>query len=239
LAGNQRIYIHHPRVELGLVAHGFDESYQGLKRTGIDVEQGKITAIGNRFEWRNTNDELLLGIDSNGDASFSGTVRAKNFYHSVLVHGQENIYYCTDDNVSPEDGHTYPYVKGHYYKSSELDTYWGNTNLSLCTGSADIIAVYGSGGGPVDIYLPIASDYDGKLVEIVDTRYTQPSGQTYVGGLFVRQVGGAWKMHLSFDDTTGREYARANGNNEHEGGNYRFLSYGGYWVLLSTKYLGN
>ena len=239
LPGNPIASIYHPLLIIG------SQDEVGLLRTGIDIEKGKITAVTDNFEIQNSRGDTTFSIDQEGniigagDASFEGTIKSKNFYHSVLVHGQENIYYCTDDNVSPEYGHTYPYVKGHYYKSSELDTYWGTENLSLCTGSADIIAVYGSGVDSVNIYLPIASDYDGKLVEIVDTRYTQPSGQTYVGGLFVQQVGGDRKMHLSFDDTTGREYARANGNNEHEGGNYRFLSYGGYWVLLSTKYLGN
>lgn len=179
----------------------------------------------------------LTGRSYMNNADIKGTVRATNFFHNVVVHGDEYVYYCQDDNVSPQDGHTYPYVKGRYYLSSELDSYWGTTNLQICTYEADIVVVpHGSSDtGGVSIDLPMATDFDGKLVEIVDTRYTQ-SNASPVGGLTVYQCDGASKMRGTFGATPA-QYVRLNTNNSHDGGNYRLLSYEGYWVRLST--IGN
>lgn len=83
-------------------------------------------------------------------------------------------------------------------------------------------------------------DYEGKIVEIVDTRYTQPSSQYFVGSLYVQQCDGASCMKNNFTQSISlSDRLTLNGNEEHHGGSYRLMSYkeGGnyYWVKLGTS----
>ena len=92
---------------------------------------------------------------------------------------------------------------------------------------------------PSYVVLPNAADYDGKIVEIVDTRYTQPSSQYYVGNLHVSQADGGQKMKGDFIQTTPSDKLTLNGNYDHDGGAYRLLSYKqsgvSYWIELKTS----
>lgn len=256
--------LRHPQLEEGTVATEFsagdtemtssikqtaDEIEALVNDTGVDITNKNINLYADKVKFyknkasATAGDAAKIWIDGGDgslhavDGNFEGTVRAKNLFHNVLIHGNEYVYYCQDDNVSPRDGHTYPYVKGRYYLSSELDSYWGTTNLQICTYDADIIVVshgsYDTNGVSID--LPLATDFDGKIVEIVDTRYTQSSASP-VGGLTAYQCDGASKMRNEFGATPA-QYVKLNSNNSHDGGNYRLLSYDGYWVRLST--IGN
>jgi hypothetical protein len=136
------------------------------------------------------------------------------------------------------------FTVGNYYTNSEIRSLSGDhldidsTGMVKCSYSSDIYIIPSSNNdtGGVAIFLPLATDFDGKLIEIVDTRYTQPSSQNYVGGLTVYQCDMASKMRGTFGATPA-QYVKLNSNYSHDGGNYRLLSYEGYWVRLST--IGN
>ena len=120
VAGNGRIIIHHPRLERGLEAHGFKDSYFGLKRTGIDIQSGKITAQADKFEWLNTNGNQIMGLDSQGNATFAGNVSASNIYspnifESICVGGDLCSYVVQEDNG--------PEIKYHrvYYCGADIE----------------------------------------------------------------------------------------------------------------------
>ena len=81
--------------------------------------------------------------------------------------------------------------------------------------------------------MPIASYFTGKIIEIVDTRYTQPSSSNYVGALYLQQCNGTNNMKGNINGNP-TNIIRLNGSQNHDGGNYRVLSYNNYWVRLST-----
>lgn len=197
---------------------------------------------------------------------FTGTVRAKNFFHGVCIVYSEEWYYLnykptvtlngdgdidcsTQSEYDMEMAFWKDYEQGKYYqwtaerKASLYGSPLSNIENSPytpvfvpCTGPADIVAIPNTANdtGDITIVLPCASDFDGKIVEIVDTRYTQPSSSYYIGNLFVRQADGSSKMKGTF---TGQPLysLTMNGNYEHDGESHRLLSYEGYWVKLKTS----
>ena len=197
---------------------------------------------------------------------FTGTVRAKNFFHGVCIVYSEEWYYLnykptvtlngdgdidcsTQSEYDMEMAFWKDYEQGKYYqwtaerKASLYGSPLSNIENSPytpvfvpCTGPADIVAIPNTANdtGDITIILPCASDFDGKIVEIVDTRYTQPSSSYYIGNLLVRQADGSSKMKGTF---TGQPLysLTMNGNYEHDGESHRLLSYEGYWVKLRTS----
>ena len=67
------------------IAQTADSIKLGVEKAGINLTSGKITSIADNFEWKNNNNETILGINSDGDAEFAGTVKAKNFYHGICL----------------------------------------------------------------------------------------------------------------------------------------------------------
>ena len=194
--------------------------------------------------------DALTGDSVMGNTYVEGTVKATNFYHSVCISGLEQYAYCSQlfiDTWSLDDDtqeYMVNFTVGKYYTESEVRSLSGNqlginsTGMVKCSYSSDIYVIpssyYDTGG--VEVFLPLATDFDGKLVEIIDTRYTQPSTSNYVGGLVVKQCdhGNAMKPTFGANPT---DQVRLNASQSHDGGSYRLLSYGGYWVRLST--IGN
>ena len=68
-----------------IIAQTADSIKLGVEKAGINLTSGKITSIADNFEWQNNEGETILGMNSNGDAEFAGTIKAKNFYHSVSL----------------------------------------------------------------------------------------------------------------------------------------------------------
>lgn len=230
---------------------------------GLDLTNEAITAKGGKFKMQdqNGNDTFVLDQNGNlvsqGDASFGGTIKAQNFYHGVVMHGEEDCWLCLSQN----SGSPYSFTVGKYYTQAEVEAISNNQYgspptyidtsrgfyeaFANCTGAADIVVVKSSANDttPVDITLPNAADYDGKIVEIVDTRYTQPSGGTYVGNLYVYQADGGLKLKGNFNQSTPSDHLTLNGNTDHDGGAYRLLSYKqlyntvitSFWILLKTS----
>ena len=67
------------------IAQTADSIKLGVEKAGINLTSGKITSIADNFEWQNNEGETILGMNSNGDAEFAGTIKAKNFYHSISL----------------------------------------------------------------------------------------------------------------------------------------------------------
>jgi hypothetical protein len=221
---------------------------------GLDLTNEAITAKGGKFKMQDNagNDTFVLDQNGNlvsqGDASFGGTVKATNFYHGVVINGEADSWFCTR-----ADG-GYGFVVGRYYTAAEINDIsdgdypdpptQGQSDLFVrCTGSADIVVCKATANdtSPSYVVLPNAADYDGKIVEIVDTRYS-PSPY-YVGNLYVRQADGGEKIKGNFNETTPLAKQTLNGNYDHDGGSYRLLSYKqmynstltSFWIVLKTS----
>jgi hypothetical protein len=221
---------------------------------GLDLTNEAITAKGGKFKMQDNagNDTFVLDQNGNlvsqGDASFGGTVKATNFYHGVVINGEADSWFCTR-----ADG-GYGFVVGRYYTAAEVNDIsdgdypdpptQGQSDLFVrCTGSADIVVCKATANdtSPSYVVLPNADDYDGKIVEIVDTRYS-PSPY-YVGNLYVRQADGGEKIKGNFNETTPLAKQTLNGNYDHDGGSYRLLSYKqmynstltSFWIVLKTS----
>ena len=220
---------------------------------GLDLTNEAITAKGGKFKMQDDagNDTFVLDTNGNlvsqGDASFGGTIKAQNFYHGVVMHTEEDCWLCRQANGG------YGFVVGKYYTKAEVYTISGGDygqpptsgmpDLFVnCTGSADIVVIMAgtSGTGDDTIVLPCAADYDGKIVEIVDTRYVQ-SG--YMGNLYASQADGGLKMKGNFNQSTPSNTVTLNGNYDTEGKSYRLLSYKqmynstltSFWIVLKTS----
>ena len=215
-------------------------------------------------EW-GKNVHLYGEIHATG-GEFTGTVRAKNFFHGVCIEYSEEWYYLnhkptvtlngdgeidcsTQNEYNAEIAFWRDYEEGEYYQwNDERKASWYGSPMAFienspytpvfvpCIGPADIVVIPNTANdtGDITIILPLASDYDGKIVEIVDTRYTQPSSSYYVGNLFVKQADGANKMKGTFTGNNTNSLTM-NGNNDHDGKSYRLLSYNGFWVKLGTS----
>ena len=68
-----------------VVSQTADKIQMGVERAGINLSTGKITSIADNFEWQNNDGQTILGLNSNGDAEFQGTIKAKNFYHAICL----------------------------------------------------------------------------------------------------------------------------------------------------------
>ena len=119
---------------------------------------------------------------ANFKVQYNGAVKASNFYSGVHILGlTEKVYCCVSTFTSDETGKTY--TEGLYYTEDEIgissegdsdkDVY--STKLKWCTGSADTILLPRSTSGTRNIVLPRAKDFEGKLVEIIDSSYTNTS----------------------------------------------------------------
>ena len=228
----------------------------GTRRAGIDIQNGTVNLFGDRVTFSNADgsvkDKVWIdpekGTINAVDGEFSGVVRATNFFHSVAISGSYTVGFCNRDfldKYSDEpwiDNFTY----GGYYTEEEASQLSGEKvgigSMVKCTGAADIVVIKATGKdtGDKTVILPRAQDYEGKIVEIVDTRYTQPDSQHFVGSLYVRQCDDASCMKTSFAMSAYiPNKLTLNGNNEHNGGSYRLMSYkeGGnyYWVKLGTS----
>ena len=155
----------------------------GLVRTGIDIENRKITAQADNFEiWNNAKTKKTFSIDqdgnlmSAGDAYIGGTIRAQNFFHNVCIFNGDATssaysyqrcyvpqnYSVAWDNETAEGAENAPYrgQEGQYVEAEE-----NAQCLVPCTYDADIIlsTIYTRGK---TVHIPKASDFVGKCIEI-------------------------------------------------------------------------
>jgi len=123
------IRIIRPRLEEGMEARGFGSDIEGLARTGIDIERGKITAVADQFEWQNRDGDQIMGLDAAGNAEFAGIVRSKGIYHSIGFFSVSNGttaynwtyqdgYVRTERNYLTPEEYSDEYEEGHGYVSA-------------------------------------------------------------------------------------------------------------------------
>lgn len=228
----------------------------GTKRAGIDIQNGTVNLFGDRVTFSNADgtikDKVWIdpekGTINAVDGEFSGVVRATNFFHSVAISGSYTVGFCNNDFLDQYSDEPWigNFTYGGYYTEEEARQLSGENvgigSMVMCTGAADIVVIKATTTDTreITVTLPRAQDYEGKIVEIVDTRYTQPSSQIFVGSLYVRQCDNASCMKGNFAQSISiSDQLTLNGNNEHHGGSYRLMSYkeGGnyYWVKLGTS----
>ena len=150
-------------------------------RCGLDIDEESITASGGKFKMQDDSGNTTFELDTNGnltskgDAAFSGTIRAKNFFHNCCIflegNGSANNeiysyfkYYCF--NGTTIDGVTYE--TGKYYDGA-LDVY--PSNFAKCTYDADVVTMIcnASPDGSTKwktVLLPDPKDFEGKIVEV-------------------------------------------------------------------------
>lgn len=104
-----------------------DDVFLGIGNCGIDITNQSITAKGGKFKMQDQNGNDTFVLDTNGDlvsegsASFKGTIKSPNFYHSVCYYMQGNSY--IDEN---EDSWGYCISTTYTVGSDTYDlTQWG------------------------------------------------------------------------------------------------------------------
>ncbi len=167
-----------PKLERGAVATDYTEKAsdgsEELLATGIDIESRKITVTANMFEVRNNSGETTATVDENGrlsvsDGDFTGTVRAQNFFHNVHILGStEKWLYITSSESDQLEVGKY-YLESVVYDMT-ISEDWGGVP---CIGAADLVLLpRDTCGAARYVVLPSAKDYEGKMVEIIDTGYS-------------------------------------------------------------------
>lgn len=214
----------------------------------INALTGDEWGASGNVHFKQNGDVFIKGEVHATSGEFTGTVKATNFFHGVVIHGEETVAYCTQaflDYLEDNDLDDYisNFAVGQYYTEEEIrylsDDQVGidSSGMVMCTGPADIVVIKDSANDtyPCTITLPLASDYEGKIVEIIDTRYTLPSSSNYVGNLYAKQADDGNKMKGNFSQSISiGSSITLNGNYDHDGGNYRLIAYNGYWVKLNT-----
>lgn len=151
---------------------------------------------------------LLTGKMSAARGNFvvnpDGSVKVHNLYHDICVAGQEKYAYLSDGTFfwDYEDCDWVSNFRlGGYYTEEQAralsDGQVGIDSMDKCTYDADIVVVPNmpNTSGVRHVCLPCASDFEGKMVEVIDNAYTngQPMGDIRVhaadGGDF---GGGIW-----------------------------------------------
>ena len=138
-----------------------DEITLGVKKTGVDIKDGKIDLYADKVKFyknksaAQAGDEAKIWIDGdNGtlhavDGDFEGTVRASNFFHRVCIlsvgNGNNRLWYCkpNSDGYDTHDESFYylyhnedffdNFEEGRYYTAEEINTLSGGqiTNYSI------------------------------------------------------------------------------------------------------------
>lgn len=153
----------------------------GLKRTGIDIEAGKIDMTSDKFTLRNNDGEQTMGVDENGNVEVSGTVKAYNFYHKCVTFWPSENYspmqrqYMGVDSNGFVHGKIYEqsYLNGLESTNSSAFSYYNTNKSSLfipCTGTADVVNVTTNTSTDFDdsdsLMLPDPATCQGKLIEL-------------------------------------------------------------------------
>ena len=171
----------------------------GLNRAGISLTNGKITSVADNFQWKDNSGNTILGIDSTTQqAVFAGTVKAKNFYHSICNFMEGGTYkdgdgetwaYCSNANTS-DYIYSYGMRTGKYYSLTQLKQLSGNYYSSfpagffICSYQADIVNMMPKTTNWSDttaVMLPRPDDFEGKVVEVFAFAYGSTAKSVYVG----------------------------------------------------------
>jgi hypothetical protein len=167
------------------------QAFIGIGNCGIDFTNGAITAKGGKFQMEDENGNPTFELDtdgnlnSKGNASFGGTIKAKNFFHNICHFTEGNAvspntyshsrYYCTTTHT---EGST-EYVAGEYYENP------GSQYFLECTYDADVIDMIPIttdwSGSKKTVNLPDPKDFYGKQVRVSVLKYGSGTQNAIVG----------------------------------------------------------
>lgn len=169
-------------------------------RCGLNIDEESITASGGKFKMQDDSGHTTFELDENGnlvskgDAAFSGTVRAKNFFHNSCIFLEGNSssnpeqysyykYYCYR-SVTIDDK---TYEVGAYYEPDEIESIDGYSYaFQKCTYDADVITMIcnASPDGSSNwntVMLPDPKDFIGKVIEVYGFNTGSNTGNHNVG----------------------------------------------------------
>ena len=129
-----------------------------LLATGIDIKSHKIEMTADNFTLKNNKKEVVFGTDADKNIFVTGTIRANNFFRKVCVWN----YFK----------HAYYFKDGVYYSEQEVeDKDLVTDDMIVNSGPADLVIVpfYSKEATERVVCLPDANDYEGKIIEVVDT----------------------------------------------------------------------
>ena len=130
----------------------------GLSATGVDISKHKIDMIADNITLKNNKEEVVFGTDADKNIFVTGTIRANNFFRKVCVWN----YFK----------HAYYFKDGVYYSEQEVeDKDLVTDDMIVNSGPADLVIVpfYSKEATERVVCLPDANDYEGKIIEVVDT----------------------------------------------------------------------
>ena len=167
--------------------------------TGIDIYNKRVDVTADNFTVRNNKGEMVLGTDADKNLSVMGTIKALNLFHNVCIwgHNPGAYYYLSTDKKY------YNYAEFYDMVYSDHSTHVAG-DFEKCSGPADIVVIpyaYQMTTQEKEsfrtVVLPDANDYEGKMIEVVDTNYNNRTVNFYV-----KSVNGGWfssMIYLSGD----------------------------------------
>jgi hypothetical protein len=223
-------------IQASVSEHGDVLTSLGMSKNGIAMKGKSFSFASSDAEGA----EKYLELGKNG-ATFSGTVKAKNLYHNVCIWGQW-------DSMTFYDYDSKKYMT--HAEAVAADNDYMNNYEHYCTGKADVVIVpwYNTSSDNDQswvrkVILPAAADYEGKMIEILDTAYGSGGDITvYAKDPETKTNGGHFALGLNMGDSIDI----AGNNNQSltlaKGTSNRFLSikvngvY--YWLRIQETNIG-
>ena len=141
--------------------------YTGDKKVGVTLEDGKMTCIGDGFEWQNQDGEQVMGLDNQGNATFKGVIRSGGIYQNIDFYDTSNAYH--QYRWIYEDGHVRE--KGEYVAPEEYSEHIDDGYVMInCEyigcGLLDVVYLRNEWPDNNCIYIPNPQGLAGKQMEI-------------------------------------------------------------------------
>jgi hypothetical protein len=188
-----------------------------LGQVGIHISgtNKSIQAIGEKFSWENNNGDVLLGMDNGGNATFAGTVRAKNFFHRLCVaegdgNGDTSYYdavslYIFNATQFKNDAQSLGFLSEVSSVQTGDVLVWDAEHYPLgvqngqifdgaraCSGDADeVVYINVTSSGYGTLYLPPAASCLGKKVTVHNKHHGEYGITVYSADTTNEQMGGS------------------------------------------------
>lgn len=234
--------------------------YEDLNATGIDIENKEITVTADNFTINNNNNEQILGTDSEGNLSITGTVNANNLYHGVTIFidggtykNSNNVryFYCYD-LTEMQDGCEQNGWNDYQFFQEEKYYAWPNANAPHYgeppTGfietsyNSEIIWYITRTNMTAWIYdacvkLPRPQDFPGKIVHIYLSRAITRTASSNIQLKIGCVIPYAFSSGI-YADATGQNWSFVSNITEWVTSPYKdiaFISFNNRWVELEER----
>ena len=228
-----------------------------LGQVGIHINgtNKSIQAIGEKFSWENNNGERLLGLDNKGNATFAGTVRAKNFFHRLCVaeagsNGVTSYYdavslYIYNATRFKSDAQFYGFLSEvsdvqtgdvlvwdaeHYPTGVQNGQVFDGARA--CTGDADeVVYINTSSSSYGTVYLPSAASCLGKKVTVHNKHHSGYGITVYSADTSGEQMGGSCSVDSNKQPVLDSSHP-GQGQSIDANCSASFLAISGGWLML-------